>query len=366
MLETARLTFALRSRITAPVHCNQAANFFRSSMMIVQRTDNKLSESNTCSNCPHPVDCANVGKCLTELAEPFIAAKQFSRWMLPTQAQAVEAALRAGRSHRQITSGGKKLGPAICTPGKWTKHMAAYPKWGAEMELLAKANSKALEYNKGAHKRNKTHCKNGHPFDRVVPSYMEQGRGERRLCSICMKAKGSRGHMPPQVIVKQVKALMLEKRSISSFTKYGEKGFVLYHRHFTALRKENAEIGLIYADNIKIINSRGQIQRHHLHRIIHGSPAVQRRSYTEISSLVSRHLPGRDDVVQEIFEALLDKSLHPDDVRLRIDRFVSDQNRMFPTKYRKFGNDDLVSLDQVLFEDGNTTRGDTVSRGLWD
>jgi hypothetical protein len=39
MTDAPCLNFALRSRITAPVHCNQAANFFRSSMMIVQRTD---------------------------------------------------------------------------------------------------------------------------------------------------------------------------------------------------------------------------------------------------------------------------------------------------------------------------------------
>jgi hypothetical protein len=26
----------------------------------------------------------------------------------------------------------------------------------------------------------------------------------------------------------------------------------------------------------------------------------------------------------------------------------------------------LVSLDEAMFEDGSSTRGDTVSRGLWD
>jgi hypothetical protein len=39
---------------------------------------------------------------------------------------------------------------------------------------------------------------------------------------------------------------------------------------------------------------------------------------------------------------------------------------MYPTKYRKFGGSPLVSLDEVLFDDGTATRGDTVSRGLWD
>jgi hypothetical protein len=39
---------------------------------------------------------------------------------------------------------------------------------------------------------------------------------------------------------------------------------------------------------------------------------------------------------------------------------------MFPTKFAKFGDSPLVSLDEVMFDDGSTTRGDNVSRGLWD
>jgi hypothetical protein len=39
---------------------------------------------------------------------------------------------------------------------------------------------------------------------------------------------------------------------------------------------------------------------------------------------------------------------------------------MFPTKFAKFGDRPLVSLDDVLFDGGTTTRGDTISRGLWD
>jgi hypothetical protein len=51
---------------------------------------------------------------------------------------------------------------------------------------------------------------------------------------------------------------------------------------------------------------------------------------------------------------------------VRVQSYITQHNRMFPTKYAKFGNSPLVSLDEVMFEDGTTTRGDTVSRGLWD
>jgi hypothetical protein len=63
---------------------------------------------------------------------------------------------------------------------------------------------------------------------------------------------------------------------------------------------------------------------------------------------------------------VFEKSLRREDVRARVKQFIAAHNRMYPTKYAKFGDSPLVSLDEVLFEDGSTTRGDTVSRGLWD
>jgi hypothetical protein len=46
--------------------------------------------------------------------------------------------------------------------------------------------------------------------------------------------------------------------------------------------------------------------------------------------------------------------------------YIADHDRRFPSKYAKFGNSPLVSLDELLFDDGPTTRGDTITRGLWD
>ena len=76
--------------------------------------------------------------------------------------------------------------------------------------------------------------------------------------------------------------------------------------------------------------------------------------------------PDKDDVVSAIFEDLLTGALRRDDVRLRMQSYITAHNRMFPTKYAKFGDSPLLSLDEVLFDDGTATRGDGVSRGLWD
>jgi hypothetical protein len=53
-------------------------------------------------------------------------------------------------------------------------------------------------------------------------------------------------------------------------------------------------------------------------------------------------------------------------VPCRIKVYVAELNRLYPTKYAKFGDGQLFSLDEVMFDDGTSTRGDYESRGLWD
>jgi hypothetical protein len=88
--------------------------------------------------------------------------------------------------------------------------------------------------------------------------------------------------------------------------------------------------------------------------------------YYKIRAMLPVNFPGRDDVVSDIFEAMLDGSLSREDVRARVQTYITAQNRMFPTKYAKFGDSPLVSLDEVMFDNGSATRGDTVGHGLWD
>jgi hypothetical protein len=81
---------------------------------------------------------------------------------------------------------------------------------------------------------------------------------------------------------------------------------------------------------------------------------------------VPEYMPERRAIVGHIFEDMLSGALAREDVPIRIRKYIADFNHEFPTKYRKFGDSPLVSLDEVLFDDGTATRGDTVSRGLWD
>jgi hypothetical protein len=67
-----------------------------------------------------------------------------------------------------------------------------------------------------------------------------------------------------------------------------------------------------------------------------------------------------------MFEDMLSGLLKREDVPSRIKNYVAEFNRLYPTKYAKFGDSSLVSLDEVLFDGGLATRGDNVSRELWD
>jgi hypothetical protein len=84
--------------------------------------------------------------------------------------------------------------------------------------------------------------------------------------------------------------------------------------------------------------------------------------------MIPRWFPEQDkfDVVNDVMAELVAGVITRDEVQGRIRFYMKQAGQMFAPKYAKFGNSPLVSLDEVLFEDGSTTRGDTVSRGLWD
>jgi hypothetical protein len=115
-----------------------------------------------------------------------------------------------------------------------------------------------------------------------------------------------------------------------------------------------------------IANRSGAGLRIHFQRKQNAAKKEEANDYYKIRAMLPAGFPDKDDVISDIFEALLDGSLRREDVKARVSSYVSAHNRRFPTKYAKFGNSPLVSLDEVLFEDGTATRGDTISRGLWD
>ena len=82
--------------------------------------------------------------------------------------------------------------------------------------------------------------------------------------------------------------------------------------------------------------------------------------------MIPLSFPGRDDVISDVFVAFGRRRLDGIDLQTYVKKAMIAYNRMYPTKFRKFGDARLISLDQLAFEDGVTTIGDQVSRALWD
>ena len=332
-----------------------------------------------CRGCPHWAECAVYGECLTDIAEPFVRVNQFSRWMLPAQARAFEAGLRAGKSVRDLTNGGLKLGHAVCSMTKWRNHCEAYPLWASEMKALADAN--AIEKNKlkGAHNRNDgTHCRKGHLLPKEA-NYLGRGGKPYRRCVECVRIQSKRAKAPARELIERAIMHLAMRRPISFFTKGGSPGYLMSHKNFTAARALYPELDKLALDAIENGVSRAQkrrqagkpklraqtkpkCKRSNVDPVLTGSIAARPdETHAAIDAVVPRALPPemRRDVINDMWLAVADGEISIGDLTSQVKKFTVAYNRMFPQKYA------MPSIDAPAFRDGATPLIETISEGLW-
>jgi hypothetical protein len=292
--------------------------------------------------------------------------------MSPELANTFMAELSAGKTLRALTSGMKRYGrPALATPGRYKKHCGLNPEWGAEANRLAAANAKAADKLKGRNRSDQTHCKRGHSLADAFIHISPEG-WVMRNCRTCHEARRDRIQPLPPVKLHQVKAMLIAKKSIADITGKHLRGkkrpLIVNSTQFYNARKADPEFDLFVKQQIVGSNCRAQRLRQSLFRT-HKATAEQREQaneYRAIRALFPVWMPDPDELVNRIFEDILSGSLDRADVPKRIRFYVQEREKLFPTKFRKFGDGLLLSLDEQLFDDGTATRGDTVSRGLWD
>jgi hypothetical protein len=277
--------------------------------------------------------------------------------MPPETAEEFMAGLKAGKTIHMLTSG--KYGDAIVTPQRFKVHCKLHPEWAEVAQRISKESTRAC---KVAPFRAMTHCQYGHSL--ADASLYQKDGYVARHCRICRRIRAKRGGVIKPEAAEKVRALLKRCAPIGSFTLGGCRGYVMSHVTFTKFRQEDPEIDRLARRVIEGAQTRAQ-QRRRL-RVRNQAVRAENNDYFNIRAMLPANFPGRDDVVSNIFEALLEGSLRREDVRARVQTYIAAHNRMFPTKYAKFGDSPLVSLDEVMFEDGSTTRGDNVSRGLWD
>jgi hypothetical protein len=252
-------------------------------------------------------------------------------------------------------------------------YFATHPDYALEARPLIETNAAAARRRKGSRLRKLTEmfCLKGLHAMTGSNVRIDPSRG-RRCCLACRNfARDNPPQMTSQDVTKVRQALEAgaSTRQILGGHPVGggkiDRRLILTTRHkFYQQRRLDPEFNLFVATSIS--DHRGVGLRIHFQRKLSAAKKEEANDYYKIRAMLPASFPDKDDVVGDIFEAMLNGSLRREDVKDRVQTYIAAHNRMFPTKYARFGDSPLVSLDEVLFDDGTATRGDTVSRGLWD
>jgi hypothetical protein len=286
--------------------------------------------------------------------------------MSEAKARLVLAALSNGKTLNQICGGrlnGRYTsGEKITDYRLYQNYCADHPDFSREAQALLAENMKASNARKGARLRNRTHCKHGHPFS--GKNLYISPDGKERRCWACMTRNGNtRRRMSEQQARRVVEALN-DGKTIANITAAGKPSYILNHRALLLFRQKHPKF-----DRIVVRLSTANAKVHHAEASARRAQILRAHTIAEhgadIFTLIRAAVPGslpaqiRDDVIGAMGLELVEGKLRPADIRKRVREFVTAQYRQFS----KFGP---LSLDARLYDDGTTTLGDTITRGLWD
>lgn len=279
------------------------------------------------------------------------------------RAERIMLGLREGKTFRELWIRGPEI----------KAYFAAHPEYEREARPLIEANKRAAQARKGNYFRSKTHCKRGHPLtpDNVYLFPYRNALG--RKCKLCTKLHSEAPPPPTEDQVKRVTAALNSGQTLNLICLGRTAGKkvadrIIGYNKLKIYRARNPDFDKFIRTATEDHNSKAQHRRWNSQPTRTDEIRAENNDYYKIKDMIPRQLPVdvRDDIAQAVFLSLFDGTLQRDQVKGRIRQFVQDHNRMFPTKFAKFGDSPLLSLDEVMFEDGAATRGDSVSRGLWD
>jgi hypothetical protein len=276
------------------------------------------------------------------------------------------AALRDGQTLRKF---GVK-------PPRLEAYFTSHPEYAQEARPLIEANTKAANLRKGAINGSKTHCIHGHSLADARVYY--QNGWIKRDCRTCWKIRGQLGGIIKPEALAKVTAALQNGASVGQVTSGKPIGGGPVNRSlkivdaaaFYRYRRENPEFEQFVASKIAGNNCRGQRIRHarareRISRVIAEADAAD---YRAILAMVPANFPDQNklDVANSVAEEFFGHKISRSQVRERVAFHAAAYNRTYPSKYAKFGNRPLLSLDEVLFDDGATTRGANITHSIWD
>jgi hypothetical protein len=262
-------------------------------------------------------------------------------------------ALREGRTLRTFGVSAPRL----------DTYLKAHPEYARAALPLIEVNKEAARLRKGDALRSTTHCRSGlHPM--TADNVFIDGSHGRRRCLACRRASSAYAPLMSLDTAEKVKLVLQSGISINQIRRGlnigGKRVILASFKIIKRYRRENPSFDRFVMEAIN-------------DRIYRPMSAIAEGTFRydwdpadldAIPAMLPERFPGKKDVVQSVFLASLEGRLDRSQVERHLGRFVREFNRQHPTKFAKFGNTQLVSLDEVMFEDGSTTRGDTVSRGF--
>lgn len=285
--------------------------------------------------------------------------------------------LRAGKTPRMFA----------IRPARLEAYLETHPDYAAEARPLVQKNSDAARKRKGKGRREDLFCQRGHPFAGENLGWMKAAKGctsLRRFCKACNDAAQERGPPLSADQVRRVTEAVKAGRTITSITNSSRsfRKLIVTFRALKRYRIENPDYDRFIIESARNEKSRSRLLRCQIvpanasyEFSMVAAVAVPRddlppyefrdEDMAWILSLVPSFVPAhaRGDVLQDIFLALTAREISRDEVPRKIARLSSKHSQR-----RTSGRDIRTpwSLDEPAFAEGFTTRGDNVTRGLWD
>ena len=242
-------------------------------------------------------------------------------------------ALREGRTPKSIGVSASHL----------EKYLAIRPEYAREAEPLIEANAKAARLRKGDKLRSTTHCRAGLHLLSGDNVFIDGTHGRRR-CLACRKASTAKAEEMRPEVVATVKAALQNGATFSQICRGRPVGggttdrkllltqAKVFYRH----RRDNPEFDSFVIQALAA-NKKVWLARRRT-RIRNEGLREERNDYQKIRAMLPAGFPDKDDVVSAIFEDLLSGVLVREQVKARVQTYIASHNRMFPTRYRKFGD----------------------------
>ncbi|KRR21875.1 hypothetical protein [Bradyrhizobium retamae] len=259
--------------------------------------------------------------------------------------------MEAGKSHAQLTNA---RGPHyIAARERVKKHGELNPEFAKRVAELAPINAQArLAAGRGAHNRQKTHCKHGH--DLAVHGHIQiQKNGWKwRRCRLCTEMHSRAGGVIRPEAFANAETLLRKGLPLSKVVKHTVRRWPVFQK-YRALNPEFERI--IEQTRIVRVAQTRIIRAPNLTGILAGTPDA---TLAAAQAAVSERVPYdiRQEAISLTVMDVLERRITFNEIAATARRHVS---RLYSQdRYRQ-------SLDAPIWNDSATTRLDMLTEGIW-